>query len=69
MKKSVGSDSPITDHDIAMYRSGFGVDVGWMLPSEGRLGTLYESADGQSSHRPTIFIDEADGILYFQMTD
>ena len=61
--------SPITDHDIALYESGFSVQADWMLPHRGEIGTLYESADGQFSHRPTIFVDDTNGVLYFQMTD
>ena len=61
--------SPITDHQVASYKKGYGVDVDWMLPQPNVKGTLYEPADGQYSHRPTIFIDETNGVLYFQMTD
>ncbi len=69
LKKTPGSTSPLTDHEIAMYKSGFGIDADWMLPPSNATGTLYQSADGQSSHRPTIFVDDANGVLYFQMTD
>jgi hypothetical protein len=69
LKTTPKSRSPITDHEIALYKSGFGIDAKWMLPASDAIGTLYESADGRFSHRPTIFVDEANGILYFQMTD
>ncbi|NOX52960.1 MAG: hypothetical protein GXP27_00680 [Planctomycetes bacterium] len=69
LKKTRNSPSPITEHTIALYKSGFGVDADWMLPPPEAFGTLYESADGRSSHRPRIFVDEANGVLYFHMTD
>jgi hypothetical protein len=69
VKKTPGSTSPITDHEIKLYKSGFGISGDWMLPPPNAVGTLYESADGQFSHRPTIFVDDANGVLYFQMTD
>ena len=69
LKKTPGSTSPITDREIALYKSGYGIDAAWMLPPSNAVGTLYEPADGESSHRPTIFVDEANGVLYFLMTD
>ncbi|MCS7468293.1 hypothetical protein NZK35_16700 [Stieleria sp. ICT_E10.1] len=69
LKTIPGSTSPITDHEVKLYKSGFGIDADWMLPPSNAVGTLYESADGQFSHRPTIFVDDANGVLYFQMTD
>lgn len=69
LKKAPGSTSPITDHEIKLHKTGFGIDTDWMLPPSNAVGTLYESADGQFSHRPTIFVDDANGVLYFQMTD
>ena len=68
-KTTLGSKSPITDHEIEFYKNGFGIDADWMLPPSNAVGTLYESADGQFSHRPTIFVDDATAVLYFQMTD
>jgi hypothetical protein len=69
LKQTPGSSSPITNHDIALYKSGFGIDADWMLPPADAVGTIYQSADGQSSHRPLIFVDETHAVLYFQMTD
>ena len=69
LKKIPDSTSPITDRRNALHESTYRIDVSWMLPPPDVVGTLYESADGQSSHRPTIFVDEAHGVLYFQMTD
>ena len=69
LKKTTSSRSPITDHEIKLYKTGFGIDADWMLPPPNALGTLYESADEQFSHRPTIFTDDENGVLYFQMTD
>lgn len=68
-KKATGVASPITKHDISRYKKGFGVDADWMLTSPNCVGTLYESSDGQFSHRPTIFVDETNEVLYFRMTD
>ncbi|WP_417746779.1 hypothetical protein [Rosistilla oblonga] len=67
--KTPGSTSPITDHQVKLYETAFGIDAEWMLPPPNAVGILYESADGQFSHRPTIFVDDAKGVLYFQMTD
>ena len=68
-KKTPDSKSPIGDDEIELYRSAFKIDGDWMLPSSNAVGTLYESSDGQFSHRPTIFVDDVNGVLYFQMTD
>ncbi|MFO0913767.1 MAG: hypothetical protein U0795_12475 [Pirellulales bacterium] len=69
LQKTPSSSSPITDRNIELYRSGFGVVADWMLLPSNAVGTLYESADARSSHRPTIFVDDVNGVLYFQMTD
>ena len=68
-KKTIGVPSPITEHEINFYKNGFGVNAEWMLAPPEVVGTLYESSDGQFSHRPKIFVDEANDVLYFQMTD
>ena len=68
-KNTPGVTSPISSDDIESYKEDFGIDAGWILPPSNALGTLYEPADGQLSHRPTIFVDETNGVLYFQMTD
>lgn len=68
-KKTTGVPSPITDHEVSLYKTGFGVDAKWMLAPPNVIGTLYESSDYQISHRPTIFVDDANEVLYFQMTD
>ncbi len=67
--KTTGVPSPITEHEINLYKTGFGVNAEWMLAPPSCIGTLYESSDGQFSHRPTIFIDDTNEVLYFQMTD
>jgi hypothetical protein len=69
LQKTPSSASPITDHEINLYKTGFGIDADWILPPSNALGTLYESSDGQFSHRPTIFVDDENGVLYFRMTD
>ena len=68
-KTTPNTKSPITEREIALYKSGFGIDADWMLPPPNAVGTLYEPADGRSSHRPTIFVDDTNGVLYFQMMD
>ena len=68
-KKTTHVPSPITEHEVSLYKTGFGVDAKWMLAPPDVVGTLYESSDGQFSHRPTIFVDDANEVLYFQMTD
>lgn len=68
-KSTSGSASPITEYEIQLYESGFGIECDWLLPPANAVGTLYESADGQFSHRPTIFVDETNEVLYFRMAD
>jgi hypothetical protein len=69
LKKTSGVNSPITEQKIKFYKTGFGVNAAWMLAPPNASGTLYESSDGQVSHRPTIFVDDTNEVLYFQMTD
>lgn len=69
VEETPNSPSPFTQHNIEFVEAGFGVDAAWMLPPADAIGTVYASADGQSSHRPTILVDEAHGVLYFWMTD
>jgi len=68
-KKTSGVESPIAEHEIKLYKTGFGIDATWMLAPPDVVGTLYESSDGQYSHRPKIFVDDTNEVLYFQMTD
>jgi len=68
-EKTSSTASPITDGEVKSYKSAFGVHVNWMLPLADATGTVYHSSDGQVSHRPTIFVDESNGVLYFRMTD
>jgi len=63
------SARPFDSHDINRNSDFYGGDAGWMLPPENSVGTIYSPQDGQRSHRPTIFVDDANGVLYFQMTD
>ena len=63
------SPSPISAEDISRLNSVYGVDAEWMLPPAGTTGTLYESAGGNYLHTPTIFVDDANDVLYFVMTD
>jgi len=63
------AESPITADDIRHLQSAYGVDVPWMLPPTGAIGTVYAPADGCSSHQPLIFVDEGNETLYFVMTD
>lgn len=69
IRETLAAPSPITTHAVKQYQSAFGVDIDWMLPPPDATGTVIDSADGQTAHRPTIFIDEANGVLYFRMTD
>jgi hypothetical protein len=61
--------SPFTSRNVAFIRESFGVDASWMLPPDDAIGTVYKSADGQYSHRPSIFVDETHDTLYFVMMD
>ena len=61
--------SPFDDRDVKRNSEFYGGDAGWMVPPLDAIGTLYQPADGQLSHRPLIFVDETNGFLYFQMTD
>ena len=68
-QKTPNSPPPISEHEASMWESGFGIEGGWMLPPADSVGTIYRSADGQVSHRPVIFVDDENGVLYFKMTD
>ncbi|WP_404308966.1 hypothetical protein [Neorhodopirellula lusitana] len=61
--------SPFDEHDVKRNSEFYGGNADWMLPPADAIGTLYEPADGQLSHRPMIFVDKTNGVLYFQMTD
>lgn len=63
-----GVPSPINADLIVSYSKGFGVEPTWMLPASDSAGALYYDPEG-SSHRPTIYIDEGNEVLYFFMTD
>lgn len=67
--RSDNGASPFSVEDMQRYRKFYHADVDWMVAPEEAIGTLYASADGQSSHRPTIFVDEVNAVLYFLMTD
>ena len=69
LKVVPNTTSPFTGEEIALHKTGFGIDVTWMLPPSSDIGTVYASDDGRSSHRPIIFVDETNSVLYFQMTD
>ena len=60
---------PFTPDDIVRTASHFGIHADWMLPPAGARGTIYTSDGGQRSHRPTIFVDETNRVLYFEMSD
>ncbi len=68
-KATRNAPSPFDEHDIKRNSEFYGGNADWMLPATDAMGTLYEPADGQLSHRPTIFVDETNRVLYFQMTD
>lgn len=68
-KITPNSASPFTFKDVAIIHSIYQIDADWILPPSDAIGTVYESADGQRSHRPTIFVDETNQVLYFWMTD
>lgn len=68
-KQSSNATSPFTPDYMASYESNFGVDADWMIPPAGAVGTIYGPAGQQTSHRPTIFVDETNGVLYFEMSD
>lgn len=62
-------ESPFTAQDIGFWGDCYSTQLDWMLPPAGASGVLYEPADGESSHRPTVYVDETNGVLYFVMTD
>ena len=68
-KTMQGVSSPFTKSDVEFLENCYGADCSWMLPDPGAVGTIYQSANGRSSHRPLIFVDETNGVLYFEMTD
>lgn len=60
---------PFDADELARLGHTFGLELDWMLPQNNAIGSVYRSADGQDSHRPTIFVDETNAVLYFLMTD
>ena len=69
LKQTPHAMSPFTPDYLAYYKPTFGVDIDWMVPPSVAQGTIYAPAGEQRSHRPTIFVDETNGVLYFEMSD
>ena len=69
LKVVPNSTSPFAAAEIALHKTSFGIDVNWMLPLSSDIGTVYVWEDGRSSHRPIIFVDETNSVLYFKMSD
>jgi hypothetical protein len=69
LTQTLNSPSPISVNNISLLKSAYGVDAEWIMPPDGTIGTLYESADGKFSHGPRIFVDDSNSVLYFLMTD
>ncbi|MGB7345759.1 MAG: hypothetical protein WBD20_16200 [Pirellulaceae bacterium] len=61
--------SPFEPRDVKLIADFCGASAEWLLPPANASGTIYEPADGESSHRPIIFVDEINSVLYFRMTD
>mgnify|MGYP003122072348 CR=1 FL=1 len=68
-KATPNAVSPFDEHDVKRNSEFYRGNADWMLPPPNAVGTLYEPADGNWPHRPMIFVDETNGVLYFQMTD
>lgn len=60
--------SPFSEQTVE-FDCDMRLDTSWMLPEPDAVGTVYRPKDGLVSHRPVIFIDEPNEILYFRMTD
>lgn len=61
--------APFNERNVDSFKAGFGIDASWIVPPPDSVGTIYEPADGRSSHRPVIFVDETHETFYFVMTD
>lgn len=61
--------SPFSENRGWPSSGRFDVKTEWMVAPNDAIGSIYRSSDGQSAHRPTIFVDEKHGVLYFWMAD
>jgi hypothetical protein len=68
-KQTPHAASPFTPDYMSSYESSYWIDADWMIPTAGAKGTIYGPAGNQRSHRPTIFVDETNEVLYFEMSD
>ncbi|MBB02619.1 MAG: hypothetical protein CMJ47_08240 [Planctomyces sp.] len=60
--------SPFSEQMVEFDRD-MRLDTSWILPEPDATGTIYRPKDGLLSHRPVIFVDETNEIVYLRMTD
>ena len=65
----LNASSPFDLEYIASLKQAYSVDLEWLKQSSNASGSIYRDAQGQGSHMPTIFVDKANCVLYFVMTD
>lgn len=63
------SNSPFDTENIAMLERAYSVNLDWLRKSVNATGSIYRCSNEDVSHMPTIFVDTANGVLYFVMTD
>ncbi len=76
MKEFAAHSEPLTptvvpgqpfDRDIAFLRKCYGVNLSWIDPAQ--IGPCTVFMDTHGVHRPVIYVDEANSVLYFIVTD
>lgn len=63
------SSSPFEAEYVAMLKRAYSVNLDWLRKSVNVTGSVYRYSNEDVSYKPTIFVDDANGILYFVMTD
>lgn len=63
------SSSPFDAEYVAMLERAYSVNLDWLRKSVNATGSVYQFSNEDVSHKPRIFVDNANGILYFVMTD
>lgn len=65
----LNAKSPFDSAYITFLKEAYSVDLEWLKQSSAATGSIYRDSNEQGSHMPTIFVDKANGVLYFVMTD
>lgn len=65
----LNASSPFDSEYIAFLERAYSVDLEWLRQSSNGNGSIYHDSKDQGSRMPTIFVDKANCVLYFVMTD